>query len=83
MFCLFCTEYQGLDSKCRQDKNIWDFQEVLDMYNTNGCYVRDIKFRKFELENECLPVVEKPKTHTVELTDEQYELLQSILDGRT
>ena len=30
MFCLFCKEYQGLDSKCRQDKNIWDFQEVLE-----------------------------------------------------
>ena len=72
--CSACVTFEEAKLKC---------EEVLDMYNTNGCYVRDIKFRKFELENECLPVVEKPKTHTVELTDEQYELLQSILDGRT
>ena len=38
MFCLYCREYQGLDKHCRKNKNIHDFQEVLECthYKYNG-----------------------------------------------
>ena len=30
MFCLYCEFYNGLDNRCKQDKNIYDYQEVLN-----------------------------------------------------
>lgn len=71
--CSACVTFEEAKLKC---------EEVLDMYNAEGCYVRDIKYRKFNLEHECLYTVKEPKTHTLELTEEQYELLQNILNGR-
>ena len=76
-------EHNSICSACPTfDEAKLECDRVLDEYNSNGYYVRNIQSPKFVLEHECLPTVEEPKTHTVELTDEQYELLQSILDGR-
>ena len=54
---------------------------VLDEYNINGCYHRKSK-GKFVLEHECESTVEKSKIRTVELTQEQFEVLETIFSNR-
>ena len=53
---------------------------VLDEYNINGCYHRKSK-GKFVLEHECESTVEKSKIRTVELTQEQFEVLETIFSN--
>ena len=38
IFCLYCTEYQGLDEHCRQGKNIHNIRDVMECedYTYNG-----------------------------------------------
>ena len=38
MFCLYCTEYQGLDNDCRKGKNIHNIKDVMECedYKYNG-----------------------------------------------
>lgn len=38
MFCVYCKFYRGVDSKCQQNKNIYDYKEVLECehYTYNG-----------------------------------------------
>ena len=38
MFCLYCTEYQGLNEPCRKDKNIHNIKDVMECpdYHYNG-----------------------------------------------
>ena len=38
MFCLFCTEYQGLDEPCKQGVRVTNIQDTLqcDYYCYNG-----------------------------------------------
>ena len=69
--CSACATFEEAKLKC---------EEVLEQYNAEGCYIRDASYRKFILEHECVPTVEKSKI-TVELTQEQYELLENILNG--
>lgn len=38
IFCLYCTEYQGLDNDCRKGKNIHNIKDVMECedYKYNG-----------------------------------------------
>ena len=37
-FCMYCTEYQGLDNPCKQDKRVTNIKEVFECqeYKYNG-----------------------------------------------
>ena len=38
MFCIYCKHYQGIESNCAKDKDIWNYKEVLECthYTYNG-----------------------------------------------
>lgn len=66
--CSACPTFEEAKLEC---------ERVLDEYNSNGYYVRNVKSRRFVLEHELVETVKEEKI-TVELTKDQLELLETI-----
>ena len=72
-------EHNSISSVCPTfEEAKLECERVLDEYNSNGRYIRNVKSRRFILEHELyITVVEQPKV-TVELTKDQLEVLETI-----